>query len=395
MSDANQPVARSRAVLLDAIGDAADVTFLRGFGNIGDELIWAGARQLLRGVHYREASVELLDEVGGELGLLTGSGAWCSTYPRMAELLPAVEQRFDRVIVLPSTYEVAVPAVRSALEQTGATVFARELVSYEAIKGRCDARLAHDTAFYFDFEPYRRPGRGTLRAFRIDQEAEDRDPPPGNDDVSATCDSLDHWLWRIAGHERVLTDRAHTMIAAALLGKAVRYRSSVYYKVPALAAFMPEGVDLDTLDDAEWAALFDEPGTTAAPAAAAGGSDRGRGVIWTAQVRDAERVIAAMVPPGGSLVLVDDLHTGLGHRVGGRASSRPLEREGVYYGPPGSADQAIEGLNAAVGEGGAMLAFAWPSFWWLETWPAVEAWLDARYRRVFRDDRLRVWDLRG
>ncbi len=76
-----------------------------------------------------------------------------------------------------------------------------------------------------------------MYAYRADREAAGEPIPEGNCDLSATCESLDEWLWTIARHAEVDTDRAHVMIAAALLGKRVRYRASSYHKVPAIAEY--------------------------------------------------------------------------------------------------------------------------------------------------------------
>ena len=122
-----------------------------------------------------------------------------------------------------------------------ATVFARERDSLDLIKGLCDARLAHDTAFFFDFAPYRRPGRGTLEAFRSDREATGRPIPPGNVDVSVVSATLDEWLHTLARHALIRTDRAHVLIAGALLGKRVEWAASSTRKLPAIAAFALEG----------------------------------------------------------------------------------------------------------------------------------------------------------
>lgn len=232
-------VARSRETLLDEIGEAPDLTFVRGYGNIGDELIFAGTRELLSGHVYREIEVEQLPASSGGTAVLTGSGAFSREYHEfMPELLAIAELRFDRVIVLPSSFEVAVDAVRAALRHTSATVFAREPVSYKGIEGLCRARLAHDCAFFFDYAAHRAPGSGTLNAFRTDRErAHDAPPLPGdNEDISVSCATLDLWLARIGEHAVVRTDRAHVMIAAALMGKEVEFAPSSYFKLDALAA---------------------------------------------------------------------------------------------------------------------------------------------------------------
>jgi exopolysaccharide biosynthesis predicted pyruvyltransferase EpsI len=138
---------------------------------------------------------------------------------------------------LPSTFDLAEPIVRHVLEQTKALVFARERESYEQIRHICNADIGHDCAFFFDFAPYYRRGSGHLVAYRTDAESARATLPAGNHDVSVACFGLDHWLWTIARHETVETDRAHVMIAAAMLGKRVTWSGTNYHKVPAIAAY--------------------------------------------------------------------------------------------------------------------------------------------------------------
>ncbi|MBK8315135.1 MAG: polysaccharide pyruvyl transferase family protein [Acidobacteria bacterium] len=93
----------------------------------------------------------------------------------------------------------------------------------------CRAELALDGAFYFDYSPYRirgGGGKGVLQTYRTDSERVPAAIPRDNIDISITCSTLDEWLWTIARHELVRSDRAHVVIAAALLGKDVRYRPS-------------------------------------------------------------------------------------------------------------------------------------------------------------------------
>lgn len=230
---------RSRAELLDAIGDELDLTLVLGSGNRGDELIWAGARALLGDRRFREIGVEELAAANGHTALICGSGAFSRHFHElMPHVLAVAELRFERVIVLPSTFDTSVGVVRQALQRTGAVVFARERESHRLIDSFCEARLAHDTSFFFDFAPYWRDGAGELSAFRTDGESAGVHPiPPGNDDISVTEDSMESWLERIAGCASVRTDRAHVMIAAALLGKQVQYVPGDYFKVPAIAEY--------------------------------------------------------------------------------------------------------------------------------------------------------------
>ena len=74
-------------------------------------------------------------------------------------------------------------------------------------------------------------------AYRTDRESALSVTPEGNHDISRLCSSLADWLWTIARHAHVKTDRAHVMIAAALLGKDVDYWTSSYHKVPSIADY--------------------------------------------------------------------------------------------------------------------------------------------------------------
>ncbi len=232
----------SRKKLLRAIAGAPNVTFIKSYGNIGDDLIYAGTRQLLSKISHVEVSGQNLEDASGHTALISGGGAWCHPYHEfMPTLLPLVEQQFERVIVLPSSFDVSVDGVREALRNTKALVFARERESYRQIRELCNADIAYDCAFFFDFGPYRSDGNGLLAAFRTDKESALQEIPNDNNDISVTCGSLEDWLWTISRYEAVETDRAHVMIAAALLGKRVEYRASTYHKVPAIAKFSLKG----------------------------------------------------------------------------------------------------------------------------------------------------------
>ena len=258
MLDQAHPISigHSRDSLLEEIGPAPELTLVRGLGNRGDDLILAGTRRLLAGHVYREIGIDELEAAEGDTALLLGSGAWCRPYhERMPTALGVVESRFDRVIVLPSSFDVAEDRVRAALDRSRATFFAREAESYRRIAGLCHARVAHDCAFFFDFGEYQQPGSGTLDAFRTDAEAASEGAlPAGNDDISVTAPSLHDWLMAIAGHARVRTDRAHVMIAAALMGKEVEYAPGSYFKNDAVAATLPSALAVATRIDSGRAA---------------------------------------------------------------------------------------------------------------------------------------------
>jgi glycosyltransferase involved in cell wall biosynthesis len=229
----------SRRLILQELGEPPDLTFVCGPGNRGDDLILAGARELLADHIYREVTPAELCHTNGHTAVLRGGGAFCRPYHEVAPRLLAIAGlRFERVIVLPSSFDPSEDEVRAALSRTRATVFAREPESFRRIESLCDARLAHDCAFFFDFGPWQEDGQGTLNAFRGDREAASgRSPAPeDNDDISVTATDLDEWLATIARHDAVRTDRAHVMIAGALLGKRVEFAPSSYHKIEGIAA---------------------------------------------------------------------------------------------------------------------------------------------------------------
>ena len=232
------PIGKDCLYLLNELKGAPNVTLFRGKGNIGDELILAGTRRFLNNIPHCEASVSDVSTISGHTALIVGSGGWSIPYhSQFPAVLPLIEERFDRVIILPSSYDMREGIVRDSLSKTKALVFAREVQSYESIRRVCDARVSHDFSFHYCYAPYAKAGSGYLLAFREDIDSTLSRIPPGNNDISRRCFSLDHWLWTIAGYDLIFTDRAHVMVAAACLGKRVLYRQNGYHKVLAMADY--------------------------------------------------------------------------------------------------------------------------------------------------------------
>lgn len=252
-------IEESRRKLREAItrfSGGGELTFVHSYGNRGDDLIYAGARQLLAGFRYKEISArKRLREARGHTAIMSGGGDWCHAFHSFdPRVFRALERRFEKVILLPTTFDPSVPLVRQLLNNTKALVFARERESYRRIKNLCNADIAHDTALFFDYTPYAHKGEGVLNAYRVDPESargpETEKPlPPDNNDISMTCEGLDEWLWTISRHQLIRTDRAHVMIAAALMGKPVEWRASNYFKVPALAEYSLQGFPMKRLED--------------------------------------------------------------------------------------------------------------------------------------------------
>jgi exopolysaccharide biosynthesis predicted pyruvyltransferase EpsI len=377
----------SRRKLLQAIGESEDVTFIRIHGNLGDELIYAGTRQLLAGVFYREISMRSLQDATGHTALIAGGGSWCEAYQAMPDYLPQVEKRFERVIVLPSSFDVSVNRVKEALRSTKALFFARERESHRQIRDLCNADLAHDGALFFDYRPYRRRGRGVLNAFRTDREGLPLALPLDNNDISTTCGSLDEWLWTIARCDLVQTDRAHVTIAAAMLGKKVRYRPSNYHKVPAIIEFSLQGFPVEPISQAE----LDRDRLGEAEARVSRAAQAGD-LAWTQAVRRAAQEIVRVVPPGGSFILVDDDRLG-SLPIADRHATPFLERGGRYWGAPLDDATAISELRRLCDARPSAIVFAWPAFWWLDHYKCLSEYLVKGFPCVLRNEQLIVFDL--
>jgi GT2 family glycosyltransferase len=230
-----EAIETSRQLLLQAIGHPRDLTLVGITADRGDELSYAGAQSLLADRIYREVGAEQLCQATGDTVLL-GCGAF--TRPLQESLpraLAVATQRFARVIVLPSHFDVSEDRVRDALGRSRATVFASDPESHRRVQPLCRCKLAHDCAFFFSFEGHAGRGEGILNAFRSDRQ--DRELPHDNDDISLTAPDLETWLSQIAAHELVRTDRSAVMIAAARMGKQVEFADHEDDRLAALVGF--------------------------------------------------------------------------------------------------------------------------------------------------------------
>jgi hypothetical protein len=109
--------------------------------------------------------------------------------------------------------------------------------------------------------------------------------------------------------------------------------------------------------------------------------------------RLAAQEVAALLPPGHTVILVDDEE--LGGKVGTGHRRIPfLERDGQYWGPPPDDITAIRELERLRHAGVDFIIFGWPAFWWLDYYHGFHEYLRSRFPCVLRNDRLVVFDLR-
>jgi hypothetical protein len=116
---------------------------------------------------------------------------------------------------------------------------------------------------------------------------------------------------------------------------------------------------------------------------------------WLDQTHRMKEEIAALVPAGETLLLVDGQDPwGTEDIVAGRRAIPFLEREGKYWGSPENDAMAIRELERLRLGGANFMVFGWQSFWWLDYYAGLHRYLRARFRCALENDRLAIFDLR-
>lgn len=113
---------------------------------------------------------------------------------------------------------------------------------------------------------------------------------------------------------------------------------------------------------------------------------------WDHQLARALEELDAIIEPGLRFILVDG--TQLGIEQSHREPVRFLERDGEYWGEPADDAEAIRELDRLRGEGLEFLALAWPSFWWVDSYPQFMAHLRTTSSCRLANERLQIFDLR-
>ena len=117
---------------------------------------------------------------------------------------------------------------------------------------------------------------------------------------------------------------------------------------------------------------------------------------WLHRVRQSVAELTELVPPGATLVLIDDNDWGAGDCIRGRRVLPFLEAGGEYWGSPADDAQAIPELERLRAHHGAeFVALAWPAFWWQQHYPLFLAHLHEQFRLLLQNARLMVFALRS
>ncbi len=234
--------------------------FVRPGGNWGDALIYAGAEKLARsvGLTWKEFDRESFGRQalppGAGIYLHGGGGfnLWGSgSALRMLDVALGIEGAL--VIQGPQTFDTSNPELgkllaamvrRSVADEI--RIFTREIVSAEFLETALQAAAAihvdHDTAFHLQKDDILSlaalrscpAGRYTLLAAREDDEAP-VEPVSCPErvirlDPAYYAGSLSHWLRIHAFARRVISNRLHSAIVSALLGKPVVLLGGSYHK---------------------------------------------------------------------------------------------------------------------------------------------------------------------
>lgn len=220
-------------ILTDAIVKLAHgkpVAYFPNPGNWGDGLIHAGTVQFLgvNKIDYRSYGRAELDAVDNEtypLAIVGGGGGWCRNWRSTPAFLEKVAQKFENVILLPTSFDRGI----AARNLPNVLYFSRDLNAATGSVPHCP-----DMAFYYDF-PVIEPSLGyPLLVFRRDKERSDEAIAPfRNWDLSllGRANQEVETLIELVGKFKVIyTDRLHIGIVASMLGRKTYLLDGNYRK---------------------------------------------------------------------------------------------------------------------------------------------------------------------
>lgn len=215
-------------------GERIDV--LKPYGWAGDQLIWAGARNIFRqhGVEFRQfpSDREALNcDDRSDWLYIYGSGGYCEENHSLLDRLPPIIERWRNVVILPSSFDIGYEPVAQFLSNLpkNVTIYCRELYSYRMVRDFSNqVFIEHDTAFNFNFLAWIQPrgsGDGVLEEFYKHSNI-----------IKYTQNTRDLIIY-INKWKEVKTDRAHVAITAAKLLKPTKVFPGGYHKLRGIYEF--------------------------------------------------------------------------------------------------------------------------------------------------------------
>jgi len=112
---------------------------------------------------------------------------------------------------------------------------------------------------------------------------------------------------------------------------------------------------------------------------------------WSEALQALRTSLAELVPHGSRFILADEAQTGL--QCPDREAIPFLERDGMYWGSPVDDGTAVRELERLRHSRAALIAFAWPAFWWLDYYTGLHTYLRSNFRCVREDQHLIAFQL--
>lgn len=232
--------------------------FVKPGGNFGDYLIYFGAETLAKrfGVSFESISTEEFIKTPSKdvIVYIHGGGGfneWCSG--RSFDCLAYALQNYTSdVIYGPCTTSQNLDFLTERFNDcfqnvitSNVTIFARENITFELLKkipalmDNAEIYIDHDTAFHLSKQDLiEKAGEAktnySLYGYRIDNESSGVDHDVNC--LRVVCDppkftdSFEHWLRLHLHAKKIVTNRTHSSIAGAILGKETILFASKYHK---------------------------------------------------------------------------------------------------------------------------------------------------------------------
>jgi len=205
-------------------------------------------------------------------------------------------------------------------------------------------------------------------------------------------DWSEEWPWKTAEHVwvhdyRALYAEAGLQCATFVLPQKVRgLQQKLFVAARQLSA---------ALLHLEWAMQGAEAqARSATPLSAPTRQEMQEAAEWPQQVELAEAEICETVPPGSTIILVNEDEWGNEARALREYRVFPfLECEGLYWGPPDDDAMALSELDRLIKAGAKYIVFAWTSFWWLNFYTALNRRLRANCELIKENERLLIFKL--
>jgi glycosyltransferase involved in cell wall biosynthesis len=117
-------------------------------------------------------------------------------------------------------------------------------------------------------------------------------------------------------------------------------------------------------------------------------------LTWAEQKKLEAKLIADVIPPRETLILIDD-DMWISESILGRRALPFPERNGQYWGAPTDDNTAIREVERLRRCGATFLVFGSTTFWWFDHYEKFCGYLNSKYNCILGNDHLRVYDIRS